>query len=126
MTQKPANKTLSKKAKKGFRGFPVATVAFYGPTDEKATKLVVSVLMDDGADPEPMKKWYSESDLRYTPEILQEVLEFIKGNEVKSVAMYDRIVGCPHQEAIDYPQGESCSLCPFWKNRDRWTGEYIH
>jgi len=33
-------KSLTKKAKKGFRGYPVATVALYGPTDKKATKLV--------------------------------------------------------------------------------------
>ena len=34
-----ARKRLSKKAKKGFRGWPVATVALYGPDDSTATKL---------------------------------------------------------------------------------------
>jgi len=31
MSQERARKRLTKKAKKGFRGYPVATVAFYGP-----------------------------------------------------------------------------------------------
>lgn len=121
-----SNTALQKKAKKGFQGFPVATIAFYGPTNKKATKLVVSILATDGADPDPMRKWYSDDDLRSAPDVLNEVLDMIKDNQVKSVAMYDKIIGCPHQEGIDYPEGETCPLCPFWKNRDRWSGEYIH
>jgi hypothetical protein len=27
---------------------------------------------------------------------------------------------------IDYPQNEKCPHCPFWANRDRWTGEIIN
>jgi hypothetical protein len=45
--------------------------------------------------------------------------------EVKTVAMTDRIIGCPHEEGIDY-EGPVCPHCPFWANRDRWTGEVIH
>jgi hypothetical protein len=44
---------------------------------------------------------------------------------VKSVVMPDRIIGCPHEEGIDYPEGESCPQCPFWEGRDRWTGEPV-
>jgi hypothetical protein len=36
--------------------------------------------------------------------------------------MPDRIIGCPHEEGIDYPLGSTCPLCPFWKDKDRWTG----
>jgi len=44
---------------------------------------------------------------------------------VLSVAMTDRIIGCPHQEGIDY-QGQWCQVCEFWKGRDRFTGERVH
>ncbi|SEJ90916.1 hypothetical protein SAMN05192539_102313 [Paraburkholderia diazotrophica] len=30
---------LAKKARRGFCGYPVATVAFYGPDDRRATKV---------------------------------------------------------------------------------------
>lgn len=120
-----AKKALHKKAKKGFTGHPVATVAFYGSTDKKATKLVIGILAHEGAEAEPMRKWYSEGDLRNNSEVLSEALEFIRSNEAKSVAMVDRIIGCPHEEGIDYPEGEACPECPFWKNRDRWSGEVI-
>jgi hypothetical protein len=121
-----SKKSLGKKAKKGFRGFPVATVALYGPTDKKATKLVVGVVPREGAEPDEMRKWYSTEDVRKDLDLYDEVLEFIKIHEVKSVAMADRIIGCPHEEGIDYPDGESCPECPFWQGRDRWSGEFEH
>jgi hypothetical protein len=36
-----ARKRLRKRAKRGLRGYPVATVALYGPDDTRATKLTV-------------------------------------------------------------------------------------
>jgi hypothetical protein len=39
--------------------------------------------------------------------------------------MTDRIIGCPHEEGIDY-EGAACPACPFWAGRDRWTGERVH
>lgn len=121
-----AKKALSKKAKKGFRGYPIATVALYGPTDKKATKLVVGIVMQENGDAEQMKKWYSDNDVMKEPDVFEEVLEFIQTNGAKSVGMLDRIIGCPHEEGIDYPEGHSCPLCPFWAGRNRWTGRIEH
>jgi len=42
----------------------------------------------------------------------------------KSVVMTDRIIGCPHEEGIDY-EGSTCPDCPFWVGRDRWTGKRL-
>ena len=39
-----ARKRLRKKAKRGLRGYPVATVALYGPDDTRATKLTVGIV----------------------------------------------------------------------------------
>lgn len=36
-----ASKWLKKKAKAGFRGYPAGTVAFYGPDDQRASKVAV-------------------------------------------------------------------------------------
>lgn len=126
MLKGQAKKALSKKVKKGFRGYPIATVALYGPTDKKATKLVVGIVMQENGDAEQMKKWYSDDDVMKEPDVFEEVLEFIQTNGAKSVGMLDRIVGCPHEEGIDYPEGHSCPLCPFWAGRNRWTGRIEH
>jgi hypothetical protein len=44
---------------------------------------------------------------------------------VKSVLMTDGIIGCPHEEGIDYPEGEASPECPYWREMDRWTVERI-
>jgi hypothetical protein len=53
--------------------------------------------------------------------VTEEVLAFITEAGARSVVMTDRIIGCPHEEGIDY-EGETCPACPFWAGRDRWAG----
>src|SRR5216683_1752918 len=53
------------------------------------------------------------------------ILEFIEKHQVRSVAISDGIIGCPHQEGIDY-DGEWCPVCEFWHGRDRFTGQRLH
>ena len=114
------------RARHGFRGYPVATIAFYGPDDRKATKMVVGIVHSEGGEPNPLLRWLSEEeDLRNSLTILAEARAALEEHAVKSVAMADRIIGCPHEEGIDYPDGETCPRCPFWAGRDRWTGESV-
>jgi hypothetical protein len=121
-----AIKRLGKKAKKGFRGYPVATIAFYGPDDKKATKIAVGIVPGEGQEANELRRWFAdERDIRGDPAILAEVLAFLEQAGVKSVAMVDWIIGCPHEEGIDY-EGPTCPICPYWAGRDRWTGERAH
>lgn len=115
-------KWLRKKAKKGARSFPIGTVAFYGPDDRRASKLVAGVVAAPDREADPLRKWFSaDGDLRGDHAALGEVAKFFKENGVHSVAMIDRIIGCPHEEGIDYPLGAKCPQCPFWADRDRWS-----
>jgi hypothetical protein len=57
--------------------------------------------------------------------IIQEILEFAQEHHAERVAMFDRIIGCPYEEGIDYPEGKPCPPCPFWANRDRQIGEVL-
>ena len=79
----------------------------------------------DGADAEPIKKWFANSDIRKSEKTMNEVLAFIEAHTVKSVSMVDGIIGCPHEEGIDYPNGDSCPQCDYWKGRDRFTQSLI-
>ena len=117
---------LSKKARKGFRGYPVATIAFYGPTADAATKAAVGIVPKEGAEADVLERWWSEDeDVRHSASIGKEILAFIQKHGAKSVVLADRIIGCPHEEGHDYPESESCPQCPYWADRDRWTGEVI-
>src|SRR5258705_13423430 len=91
------NSPLAKRARKGFRGFPVATVAFYGPDDRRASKLVIGIITHEGTEPK-LKKWYSDdADLRSHPGIESEIKAFIKEHGAVSISMVNRIIGCPHE-----------------------------
>jgi hypothetical protein len=98
------HKRLGKKAKRGFRGFPVGTVALYGPDDRRATKLVAAVIAREDASPSDLRRYLAaEGDVRQDPTILEEVVLLFEAHGVRSVVMVDRIIGCPHEEGVDYP-----------------------
>ncbi|MSR13174.1 MAG: hypothetical protein EXR86_01105 [Gammaproteobacteria bacterium] len=118
---------LTQQARRGFRGYPVATIAFYGPTNQRASKVVVGIVRAEGEAPDVLNKWYSDTaDVRTDETISSDIKEFIKLHAAKSVVVTDAIMGCPHQEGIDYPDGEKCPQCPFWATRDRFTGQLLH
>jgi hypothetical protein len=117
---------LARRARKGFRGYPLATISFYGPTDSFASKAAVGVVLHEGGAADLLERWFSdEVDIRFNQPLIRQIGEFIRKERVKSVVMPDRIIGCPHEEGIDYPEGQSCPLCPFWEGRNRWTGELL-
>jgi hypothetical protein len=119
-------KRLRKKTRKGMRGWPAATIAFYGPNLSQATKVAVGIVPSENAEIAEMRDWrVDHGDIRADPRIAQEILEFMDRHGVLSVAMTDGIIGCPHQEGIDY-EGEWCPLCVFWRGRDRFTGQRVH
>ena len=117
---------LRKRAGRGFRGYPVATVAYYGPSDSSASKVAVAILPAEGAEPSALRRWHSTSgDIRRDSNVGDAIVRFLKEAAVQSVVLADGIIGCPHEEGIDYPEGQPCPACPFWANRDRWSGQPI-
>jgi hypothetical protein len=118
-------KRLRKKAKRGMRGWPAATVAFYGPDASRATKVVVGIVPSEHEDVGKLGKWAVETgDVRNDVAIAAAMLEFMEEHGVLSVVMSDGLMGCPHQEGIDY-EGEWCPdpACAYWYKRDRFTGK---
>jgi hypothetical protein len=120
-------KRLRKKSKKGMRGWPVATIAFYGPDASRATKVVVGIVPSEHAEVDQLGKWQLvHGDVRNDAEIATAMLEFMDKHNVLSVAMSDGIMGCPHEEGTDY-QGRWCPdpACAFWHGRDRFTHKLV-
>jgi len=118
-------KRLRKKARKGVRGWPIATIAFYGPNLSQATKVAVGIVPSEDVEAEVLRTWnVDRGDVRVDPRIAGEILEFLESHGARSVVMTDRIIGCPHQEGIDY-EGEWCPVCEFWHGRDRFTGQKV-
>ena len=112
-------KPILKKAIKGNRGYPLATLAFYGPTNKLATKVVLGIFQYENDDP-VLIKWYSQKiDIRTKPEIIDQIVTNLKDKKILSLLLKDTIYGCPHEEGIDYPTGDICKECSYWENKER-------
>jgi len=101
------------------RGWPAATIVFYGPNLSRATKVAVGIVPSEGAEPAEMRDWKVETgDVRADTAVAGKILEFIESHGVLSIVMADGIMGCPHQEGVDY-EGEWCPSpdCTFWHGR---------
>ena len=93
------------------------------PRANRATKVVLSIIPNEHAEPSEMHDWQIEhGDVRKNPQIAVEMLAFMEAHGVKSTVMTDGLLGCPHQEGIEY-EGQWCPdpACRFWHGRDRFT-----
>jgi hypothetical protein len=95
--------------------FPVGTVAMYGPDDKTTTKIAAGVIVRDGADP-IIRRWVA-TDVTTSLKVQQEMKEFFRQHGVKQVATSQGNMGCPHEEGEDFPVGEDCPFCPYWKGK---------
>jgi hypothetical protein len=63
-------KRLRKKARKGLRGWPIATIAFYGPNLSRATKVTVGIVPSENAEVEELRAWkVDDGEIRADPRI---------------------------------------------------------
>ena len=95
--------------------YPLGTVALYGPDDKTTTKIAAGVIPYEGAEP-VLKRWVA-TNVMENPKVQQEIRDFFLQHGVKQVAMTEGNLGCPHEEGEDFPVGEDCPFCPFWKGK---------
>jgi len=95
--------------------YPIATLIYYGPDDQTVTKIAVGILESEDAEP-IMERWIGP-DVMTNPEIQAQIAGFIEAHGVQNVAMTDGVLGCPHEEGIDFPKGQECPYCPFWRGK---------
>jgi hypothetical protein len=95
--------------------YPLGIVALYGPDDQTTTKVTAAVI--EAKDSQPvMKRWVSTGVME-NPKVERQLREFFTRHGVESVTMSEGNMGCPHEEGLDYPRGEDCPFCPFWKGK---------
>jgi hypothetical protein len=116
-TAKHLMQGLEARARKGFQGYPMGIIAFYGPTDQIATKAVIGIVMEAGGASEHIKKWiFDQGDLRKDVPTIKELFRYIESHNVRSVALTPGIYHCPHEAGVDYPEGDTCPQCLYWSN----------
>ena len=120
MSDRTPRERLERKAERGFQGYPIGTIAFYGPDNRRASKVAVGIAHDDRGKVREMEKWFSEIvDVRDDVAIGAQILGFLQHHQVRSIVVGAEILGCPHEEGIDYALGGTCPKCPYWAGRGR-------
>jgi hypothetical protein len=116
-TAKHLMQGLERRAQKGFQGYPLAIIAFYGIDDSIASKAVIGIIAKAGATPENIRKWiFEDGDLRKDVPSIKELFRYIEAHNVQSVALTPGIYYCPHEPGVDFPEGGACQKCSFWSN----------
>ena len=95
--------------------YPIGTVALYGPDDRTTTKIAAGVITSPTAEP-IVRRWVA-TDVTTSPKVQREMKEFFAGHGVRSVAVSEGNMGCPHEEGEDFPEGTDCPFCPFWAGK---------
>src|ERR1700722_19531318 len=105
---------METKLKKVGTDFRTGTIAYYGPDDKTVTKVVVGITVGAGQNFIDTKKWSSESkDIKNDKQVLEEIFAYLNLSKVDSVARIERVIGCPHEAGVDYPEGTMCQACLF-------------
>lgn len=100
--------------------YPCAVIAFFGPNDQRASKLVATVQMAREQEG-PLRSWQvDEGDIRDSPAVTEEVTTFLKENRVLESIISEKVIVCPHEEGKDFPRGRVCPSCSFWWAVDQW------
>ncbi len=95
--------------------FPIGTVAYYGPDDKRTTKIVAGIVWS--RDGEPLLKRWVGSEVTTSDKVQREIVAFFEQHGVRSIIATDGNIGCPHEEGQDFPPGEDCPFCPWWKGK---------
>lgn len=98
---------------------PVGTLVYYGPDTVKTKKIVAGVFRSKNS--EPIIRRYVASDCLDNEKIQNQIAEFFADHGVRTVFNSGGNIGCPHEEGQDYPSGEDCPFCPYWKGRPRFV-----
>lgn len=94
--------------------YPLATITYHGPHPDQATKISVGILTS--SEEEPVVRHWTGNDIAEDVKAAREIASFLKEFEVERVITSEMVLSCPHEEGVDYPKGEECPYCDFWRS----------
>jgi hypothetical protein len=85
-----AKKRIAKQVKKGFHGYPLVSLAYFGKTPDSASEVVISYTEEEGAEPQK-QTFASGGDAREDETIQSTLLKIIERADAKTVTEIDGI-----------------------------------
>ena len=89
-----AKKRIAKQVKKGFHGYPLVSLEYFGKTPDSASEVVISYTEEEGAEPQK-QTFASGGDAREDETIQSTLLKIIERADAKTVTEIDGISTLP-------------------------------
>lgn len=85
-----AKKRIAKQVKKGFHGYPLISLAYFGKTPDLASEVVISFVAEENAEPQK-QTFVSGNDAREDEAIQSALVKIIERADAKTVAEQDGV-----------------------------------
>ncbi|WP_417568168.1 hypothetical protein [Marinobacter sp.] len=79
-----AKKRIAKQVRKGFHGYPLISLEYFGKTPDSATKVVVSFISEENSEPQ-IQSFASNNDAREDETIQSTLVKIIERADAKTV-----------------------------------------
>ncbi|WP_373097475.1 hypothetical protein [Zhongshania sp.] len=85
-----ARKRIAKQGRKGFHGYPLISLAYFGKTSDIASEVVISFVMEEGDTPQE-QKFHCEHDAREDETIQSTLVKIIERANAATVTEIDGV-----------------------------------
>lgn len=79
-----SKRRIAKKVKMGFKGYPQVSFAYFGQTTEQATEVVVTFILEEGAEPQE-QRFSSQENVREDEVIQSALVKIMERTDAKTV-----------------------------------------
>jgi hypothetical protein len=86
-----SKKRIEKRVKRGFQGYPMVTITYYGDNESKATEVVVGFIQEEGS-AALEEKFVTEGEIREDTTVQTTIIKIIDRVEAKSVSLNEGVV----------------------------------
>ncbi len=90
MNLEKSKKRISKKAKAGFKGYPVIAITYYGPNETLATEVHLEFVAEEGKEPQ-VETFTTKSDIREDETIQSVIVKMIERSGALSITLSEDV-----------------------------------
>ncbi len=85
-----SQKRINKRVKRGFHGYPMISIQYFGTTEVLATKVEVGFIEQENAEP-MLETFNSETDIRQDETVQTTIIKIIDRVDAKTVTLDDKV-----------------------------------
>lgn len=90
MNLEKSQKRISKRVKRGFHGYPMISIQYFGPSEVLATKVEVGFIEQENAEP-MLETFNSDTDIRKDETVQTTIIKIIDRVNAKTVTLEEGV-----------------------------------